>query len=97
MQLFLDVDLSPTFLNTGNTNETFKHPGKQDPFRHKLKVQTHSFLEPPLEYNQDRAFDQSRFVMSFSIILEVTEICSFRLVLEGKAVKEMPKSSRLEF
>ena len=54
-QLFLDVDLSPTFLNTGNTNETFKHPGKQDPFRHKLKVQTHSLLEPPLEYNQDQA------------------------------------------
>ena len=27
----------------------------------------------------------------------VTEICSFRLVLEGKTGKEIPESSRLEF
>ena len=36
--------------------------------------------------------------MTFLTILEVTEIlCSFRLVLEGKTGKEIPKSSRLEF
>ena len=36
--------------------------------------------------------------MTFLFILEVTEIlCSFRLVLEGKTYKEIPKSSRLEF
>ena len=36
--------------------------------------------------------------MTFSTILGVTEIlCSFRLVLEGKTVKEIPKSLRLEF
>ena len=36
--------------------------------------------------------------MTFLTILGVTEIlCSFRLVLEGKACKEIPKSSRLEF
>ena len=36
--------------------------------------------------------------MTFLFILEVTEIlCSFRLVLEGKTDKEIPKSSRLEF
>ena len=29
-------------------------------------------------------FDKSRFVMTFLAILGVTEICSFRLVLEGK-------------
>ena len=43
-------------------------------------------------------FDESRFVMTFLIILGVTEILhSFRLVLEGKCVKEMSESSRLEF
>ena len=44
------------------------------------------------------AFDESRFVMTFLAILGVAEIlCSFRLVLEGKTVKEMPESSRSEF
>ena len=35
--------------------------------------------------------------MIFLTILGVTEICSFRLVLEGKTGKEIPESSRLEF
>ena len=35
--------------------------------------------------------------MSFLTILGVTEICSFKLVLEGKTVKKIPESSRLEF
>ena len=36
--------------------------------------------------------------MTFLTILGVTEIlCSFKLVLEGKTGKEIPKSSRLEF
>ena len=36
--------------------------------------------------------------MTFLTILRVTEIlCSFRLVLEGKASKEIPDFSRLEF
>ena len=44
------------------------------------------------------AFDESRFVMTFLTILGVMDIlCSFRLVLEGKAGKEIPESSRLEF
>ena len=44
------------------------------------------------------AFDESRFIMTFLTILGVTEIlCSFRLVLEGKAGKEIPESSRFEF
>ena len=34
---FFAVDLSPTFLNTGSTNETFQQSGKQDSFRHLLK------------------------------------------------------------
>ena len=44
------------------------------------------------------AFDESRFVKTFLTILRVMEIlCNFRLVLEGKAGKEIPESSRLEF
>ena len=36
-------------------------------------------------------------LLTFLTILGVTEIsCSFRLVLEGKTVKEIPESSRLE-
>ena len=35
--------------------------------------------------------------MTFLTILEVTKICSLRLVLEGKTGKEIPESSRLEF
>ena len=43
-------------------------------------------------------FDKSMFVMSFLTILGVTEISSsFRLVLEWKASKQIPESSRLEF
>ena len=44
------------------------------------------------------AFDKSRFIMTFLIILGVTEIlCSFNLVLEGKTGKKIPESSILEF
>ena len=57
------------------------------------KVQAHSSLKPPLEY----AFDKSSFFMTFSTILEVPEICSFRLGLESKTGKEIPESSRSEF
>ena len=53
-----------------------------------MKGQAHNSLEPPLEYNQHQA----------TTILRVIEIlCSLRLVLKGKAGKEIPKSSRLEF
>ena len=44
------------------------------------------------------AFYESSFVMSFLAISGFTEIlCSFRLVLERKTVKEITDSSRLEF
>ena len=53
-----------------------------------MKGQAHNSLEPPLEYNQHQT----------TTILRVIEIlCSLRLVLKGKAGKEIPKSSRLEF
>ena len=65
-----------------------------------MKVQVHGSLKPPLEYNQDQldAFDESRFVLTFSTILGVTKIlCSFRLVLEEETGKEITESSKLEF
>ena len=41
--------------------------------------------------------DESRFIMSFINILEVTEtLCSFRLVTGKTTRKEIPESSRLE-
>ena len=44
------------------------------------------------------AFDESRFIMTFSIILRVTKIsCTFRLVLGVKTGTEIPQSSRLGF
>ena len=44
------------------------------------------------------ASDKSRSLMTFLMNMGVTEIlCSFRLVLEEKTGKEIPKSSRLEF
>ena len=39
------------------------------------------------------ALDKSRFIMTFSTILGLTEIIhSFKLVLEGKPGKEIPES-----
>ena len=35
--------------------------------------------------------------MTFLAILGVTEICSFRLAIEGKTGKKISESSRLEF
>ena len=53
-----------------------------------VKVQAHNSLEPPLEYRPD-AFDDSSFIITFLIIVGVTEIlCSFKLILEGKTGKE---------
>ena len=62
------------------------------------KFPAHSSLKPPLEYNQDQAFDKSRFIMTLLTILGVTEIlCSFKWVLERKTGIEIPEWSRLEF
>ena len=60
-QQFLAVDIFPTFLNARITEKIFQRSGKQDSFRHMrvqlvcIKVQAHSSLEPPLEYNQKHA------------------------------------------
>ena len=39
-----------------------------------MKVQAHGSLKPPLEYNQDQldAFDESRFVLTFLTILQIS-------------------------
>ena len=43
------------------------------------------------------AFDKLRFVMILLTIVGITElICNFKLVLEGKAGKEIPEPSRLD-
>ena len=43
-------------------------------------------------------FDESRFVVTFLIILGVSEkLSSFRLVQEGRTGKEVPESSRSKF
>ena len=64
-----------------------------------MKVQTPNSSEQSLQYNQEQdAFDESRFVMTFLTILGVMEIVSsFRLLLKGKTGKKIPESSRLEF
>ena len=59
-QYFLAVDLSPTFLNTGKKRTSNNLENKTLPgtyWRVQLvciKIQAHSSLEPPLEYNWDQ-------------------------------------------
>ena len=64
-----------------------------------MKVQAHSSLEPPLEYNQDQMplmnqglyYDLSNHILSYGNIMQF-EI----LILEGKTGNEIPESSRLD-
>ena len=90
---FLAVDLSPIFLNIGNTKETSQQSGKQDTSRHILKSSDSMYESSDSQFFRTTAgikagpdaFDESTFVMTFLTILEVTEILSsFRLALEGK-------------
>ena len=103
---FLAVDLSPTFLNTGTTDETFQQSGKQVSFRQLLKSLASICESSGSQFFRTTTgiqsgpdtFDESRFVMTFLTILGLMDIlCSFRLVLEGKTGKEIPESSRFEF
>ena len=54
------------------------------------------FFRSNIEIQSGRdAFDESMFVMTFSIIVAFMKIlCSFRLVVEEKTGKEIPASSR---
>ena len=64
-----------------------------------MKVQAHSSLEPPLEYNQDQMplmnqglyYDLSNDILSYGNIMQF-EI----LILEGKTGNEIPESPRLD-
>ena len=96
----------PNILNTGTTDETFQKSGKQDTLRHLLKSSpsmkessgSQFFRATTRIQSGPDVFDKSRFIMTFSTSLGVTEIlCNFKLVLEGKTGKEIPESSRLEF
>ena len=60
------------------------------------KIQAHSSLEPPLEYNQDQMrLTNQDSVWPFEPSWELRKY-SFRLVLEGQTGKEVSESSRLE-
>ena len=105
-QYFSAVDLSPKFLNTRTNNETFQQSGKQDSFRHILKSSASMYESSGPQLFRTTTgiisgpdtFDESKFVMTFLTILGIMEIISsFRLVLEGKSGKEIPKPSKLEF
>ena len=100
------MDLSPTFLNTRTTDETFQQSGKQDSFSHILKSSASIYESTGSQFFRATtriqsgldAFDESRLVMTFLTIFGVTEIlCSFRLVLEEETGKEIPELSRLKF
>ena len=59
-----------------------------------MNVHGHISLELPQAYNQDQT-PSSKFVITFLTILGVMEILrSFGLILEGKAGKGIPESSR---
>ena len=67
-----------------------------------MKAQAHSFLETPLEYNQDKtplikvSYDLSIHFGSYRNIQIYSGMYSFRLVPQEKAGKEIPESSKLE-
>ena len=103
---FLAIDVSPTSLNTESTEETFQQSRKQDSFRHILKSSASMHESSSSQFFRTTtriqsgpdAFHEPRSAMTVPTILGVMEIlCSFRLVLEGNIIKEIPESSRLEF
>ena len=103
---FLSIDLSPTFINTGITNETFQQSGKQDSFRHILQNSASMYESSSSQFLRATTgiklgpdtFDKSRFIMALLTIFGVTKkLYSYRLILERKIGKEVPQSLRLEF
>ena len=97
--MFLAVDLSSIFLNTGTTDKIFQKSGKQDFFRHILKSWASMYESSGSQFVRTTTgiqsgpdtFDELRFVMIFLTILGVMEtLCSFRLVREEKNIKRYP-------
>ena len=106
MSIVFSEELSPTFLNTGTTDKTLRQYGKQDSFRQIFQsfasiyeISDSKLFRPTVGiHSGTEVFDESSFITNVILILRVTEILySYRLVLEGKKVKETPESSRLEF
>ena len=82
-QQFWAVDLSPTFLNTGTTDETSNNLKNKTQYIWNFKSWRFFRTTTGIQSRLD-AFDELRFTMTSLSILGVTEIlCSFRLVLEG--------------
>ena len=105
-QLFLAVDLSKTFFYTRTTDETYQESGKREHFRELLKSSASTYESSGSQFFKTTnviqsgrdVFDKSKMIITFLTILGVREIwCGFRLVVEGKAVIEILKSTRLEF
>ena len=77
----------------------------QDPFRESLKSSASIYETSGSQFFKTTtgiqsgpdAFDNSRIIITFLTTSGVREICDFRLFLEGKTVKQIPESSRLEF
>ena len=96
----------PTFLNTRTVEKTFQQSVKKDSVRHTVKSST-SMYESSVPHflrtttgkeSRSDVFDKTRLVVTLLTNLRLAEIlCIFRLVLDGKAGKELTESSRLEY
>ena len=95
------------FSSTGTTDKTFQQFAKQDFFRHMLKSSSANLYESPSSHifrtntgiqPEPDKFDKLKLVTTFLPNLRVTKIsCSFMLVLEREAGKDIPESSKYEF
>ena len=78
-------------------NKTFRHRLQSSASMYEISG-SQFFRTTTATQSWPDAIYESRFLMTFITILEVTEILySFGLVLEGKTAKEIPESPRLEF
>ena len=63
-----------------------------------MNVQDHNSSELLLKYSEDQTSGLMKLVIALLTALRVVGVlCSFGLVLERNAVRELPDSSRLEF
>ena len=83
----------------GTTDETFQQSGKQDSFRHLLKISLSMYDTSGSQFLKNttgiqsglEVLDKPRLAMTFLTKLTVIEMLySFRIVLEGKTGKEIP-------
>ena len=61
-----------------------------------VKDETRSFSEPSQEQSRPNGFDESKSFMTLTKLVVTGILSIFILVLEGKADKEKPESSRIE-